>query len=273
MEENQLTVLIPCIGRKSVINSINSVDYAKEIHVLLMNNDLGLDGMTQNKYKIPVVWHLYPGILYPGLSKKVLISKVTTKYFIILDDDDMFVEGYLYSAMDRLSTLPLAKWYCAHRYNSEKLRANLRFRDIEIIGQNLKPIESKIFRFSDYNGDINPDKIYPYSTSIFDTESYKKIANKGLGFDAFPEYGDDIIPGYTMVYLFIGILDKQHFLDSDFGDNSVSRRYCPAPLLNSLIYLIRSRCSFMHKEYQDIMIENVINKINYTNKHYEQAHK
>jgi hypothetical protein len=101
MELKDITVLIPSIGRSTIIDSINSVPKECQIHILLDISRSNSQYLWEdfNQLIEPVrrdnIHLATTYVASPGLSKQKLIDSVNTKYFIILDDDDYFHKDFL----------------------------------------------------------------------------------------------------------------------------------------------------------------------------------
>lgn len=220
---NDLTVVIPTIGRKSLQSALQSIDIDCKV-ILSLDRSADLDivnkivdesNLKSNITIIPAyefVSFTAPN-LGPGLVKQSGINNVTTKYFVILDDDDVFIEGYLQYAMDLL-TKTNKQWIATHDSRNIK---SLTSTSWSIIAK-----ESFMNSFFDYDHyERKLQSIYPGSEVICETEAFKSHS-ESTGHKFELNYLDDVIPMTSFMSSHDGILHSGYGIGYSIGENSVS---------------------------------------------------
>jgi glycosyltransferase involved in cell wall biosynthesis len=197
---SRLDVLIPSIGRDSILQSINSI-CGDDISIKVFLS--GVDRFDYipkvNSYGVPVtIVGVDSVIKSAGYAKNYLLDHVSSKYFLMLDDDDRILPGislgYIMDELDETGS----DWSCLNWVN-DPIDENILFKQYlesrDSIGLRFRPVSSyrdylmSIYSFSDYKGINYPDKLYPNNSMIV------RSSIMTLGCDKFMDvpYGDDAI--------------------------------------------------------------------------------
>lgn len=216
-----LTVVIPSIGRESLINSIKSVDISAKIVIGISKDDYEKLSSEARDYidesfNTDIV--IFESRLSPGASKDHLIrTQVYTKYVTIMDDDDQFNPGFLNWALAILEDHVKTPCWVTSLWSSQATKED--FGIFEFISDS-KTIFEKLFEYSKYSDEYFKDHIYPNSSTVFRTELYKQIPNK---FKYEGKYGDDILPNIWLMLHYPGIQAKFSGAIISKSENTISR--------------------------------------------------
>lgn len=252
-----ITVLIPSIGRKSVFDAINSVDIDCNI-LALVSGDISEDIKSElNRLDQLGSIKLYnvPARISAGYAKDLLIGKVATKYFFILDDDDQLTPGFLTYAYNALESSHFS-WFMTGFANDGSTDYSSK------VVVNVEDLHKYYFEYDKYSPEYIKDHLYPNSECLLNTAHYKKWSHT---FEA--EYGDDIIPMMLMVMNTPGM-----FCSSGVIWNhgiSVSRSYVDQSNQNIIYTEIIKRIISTERLRQDLWIRclyNIRSRIAHINK-------
>lgn len=203
-EPTSLTVIIPTINRESIIDAVESIDIDCNLIISLDASQKRLLHRINRPYK--VVAGNIPN--NPASTKNAGISYVTTKYFIILDDDDQFVPGFLSFALNAMENNPKANWLSTHW--DERLEGDFEYEVVD-------NVISRYFDWDKYDLDHCKNSIYPNSSILVRTDSWNLLYPISIN-------NDDIVPCTYFMLHNPGI----HHFGSGFrisrSNNSVSRR-------------------------------------------------
>lgn len=179
-----LTVIIPTIGRKSIEDSLKSIDYPAKIVVATDIECENFKDISESAKKYGARLIL-TGEHGAGNVKNNAIELVDTPYFIILDDDDQFIPEFLNTAMYFMLFNVKIGWFSTHWKEgiTELMSSSAAL---------VKPDSflNRYFDFDDYSNQKN--YIYPNSSILWKTELYQEyIRNGGYRFQGNTQ--DDVL--------------------------------------------------------------------------------
>tara|TARA_B100001029_G_C15039459_1_gene442527 strand:+ start:707 stop:1561 length:855 start_codon:yes stop_codon:yes gene_type:complete len=132
MKNNQLTVVIPTLGKKNMLDTLkilNSNKFIKEIIISLPNNSI-INNYHKHFKKVKVIYSRLRGQVYQRISA---YNFITTKYILYIDDDIIFdrnlVKNLFYSKLKKGHKSVIAPIYY-DKQNKKKihpLKGNLIF--------------------------------------------------------------------------------------------------------------------------------------------------
>ena len=216
-----LTVVIPSIGRESLINSIKSVDISAKIVIGISKDDYEKLSSEARDYidesfNTDIV--IFESRLSPGASKDHLIrTQVYTKYVTIMDDDDQFNPGFLNWALAILEDHVKTPCWVTSLWSSQATKED--FGIFEFIGSQVQTTK-KLFDYNSYTPEYFKEHIYPNSSTVFRTELYKMVPRS---FRYQGKYGDDILPNLWLMSRYSGIQAKFSGAVIGTEENTVSR--------------------------------------------------
>jgi len=210
-----LTVIIPTIGRNSLISAINSIDVDCHIYAILDKcySDLyhELEIKLINNVKNHNVELIQSDKAGPGHVKQFGIDKVSSRYFIILDDDDTFVEGFLEYAINFMRNG--ADWVATH-YSENPVYFTKDWLEVYPT-----KFASYYFNTDDYIHRLN--YIYPGSEVMCLTDKFRSL-NKDDFFRYKLNYLDDVIPMTNYMSKSFGILNLSDGIHYGLTNGTVS---------------------------------------------------
>jgi hypothetical protein len=195
---SELSIIIPTIGRNSILDTLESVrNFGIYEYIIVDDSETGLSSQLKSRIKA-----LVPGVTFlctdgtqgPGVAKSLGVSRVCTKYFLILDDDDKLrIHGIdlILSILKDLSP----DWLSFHWGSDDPNWKDLKFRYVPVNG-----LYDRLFDFSVYDPKGNFDVIYPGSSIVFNT---KKFRNQGILMKH--RYADDALASSVFMYRHPGI--------------------------------------------------------------------
>lgn len=255
---SKLTVLIPSIGRQSLVNAINSVPKQFPVEVLVTGADF--PEMPENIRDFD--YTVMPDRLGPGPAKQHLIDRCTSEYFVILDDDDEFMPGFLEACERALLDDQYCDWIQSGM--CEEVTDTYKFQLINECQQ----LYDNYFEYDKYSTEYVKTHIYPNSTCIIRTAEFRKMA---LSFSE-NSYGDDVIPILSFLINRRGYYVMNGVTQSGHNDTTVSRRVVPIDEVSKLCTDITEKIiTAPNVLLRDIWIrcyDNLVKRINHMNSKY-----
>lgn len=267
---NNLTILIPSIGRDSLFKAVeNLIPLECKISILAT-------GQVSEEFwkKYDKLSELDPGRitceyieqrLCAGVAKQYLIDHVTTDLFLVLDDDDTLVIECLKVAVNIMNTTD-CNWVCnkgGHESKGYLLGAV----------NNLDQLEEHLFEYDKWDQKYEMTHLYPTSNCIVRTEKFKELNNQFC----LP-YGDDIVPitDYMIKYPH-GAFFMTPSIIYQSTEESVSRKYRNPGELDVLLVDITSKLlkSTSDLEYRIWMrcMDNMIKRVKHINSKFNRENE
>jgi glycosyltransferase involved in cell wall biosynthesis len=223
--QSQLTIVIPTIGRDALKDALKSIDIKCTIQIIIdpkcnkdtVNKIFDIVRDSGHQSQILIANAPKGG---PGFVKNYGIKLVSTDWFVILDDDDQFVPGYLKYAMNLLSkSMTMFDWMTTHySQNPGKLvESHTVVYAIDFL--------KYYFDTERYYNRLN--FIYPGSETICRTETFKNIHDNLPIFSYKYDYLDDVLPMTKFMSSTNGILHLGEGVMYGVVDSSVSHNTTP----------------------------------------------
>lgn len=266
MELNNLTVLIPSIGRESIKNAINSIP--KECKIII-SFDNPIDTIFSDGNE-----HYINNFKSAGRNKQFLIDKVETPYFIMLDDDDEFVPGILELMLRDLKNTSM-KWASVHYTSKRNLlwRENILFAPTIIY--NKEKFSSHYFNWTDDPNKYKDNQlnwIYPNSEVMVETNAFLNMQKTNPETLLTEPYYDEAVAMTNFMAYHPGMNYDIYGIYYRVPENSVSHTSKRLPDENNVLDRVVSRMIRRYHETGDWFwmraIYNLIGSANYNYKHY-----
>lgn len=212
---SNLTVLIPTIGRHSIHAAIKSISPECKIHIIRDKDNCESDFLEDlSSDRIKLFTSDESGA---GPVKRYAIDTVKSKYFLILDDDDQLIPGFLELSILMMSSDPKLTWMSTHWKEGID---SLITPQCDII-DSFEQFEKYYFVWDEYHLRFNKF-IYPNSSIIIKTEAFINYLESG-GSHFASTVNDDIIPMTEFMMNYPGINHRGYGFIVGKTPNSVSR--------------------------------------------------
>lgn len=267
---NNLTILIPSIGRDSLFKSVeNLLPLDCKIHILA-TGQVGEEFWTKYDKLSEVAperitCSYLEQRLNAGLAKQYLIDQVDTDLFMVLDDDDTLLIEHLKLGV-RIMNTSECNWVCHKGGHEEK-------GSLLAAVNNLEQLESSLFEYDKWDPKYEMSHLYPTSACIVRTEKFK-----GLNNHYTLPYGDDIVPitDYMINYP-NGVFFMTPSLIYQSTEDSVSRKYRKPEELDVLLVDLASKMmnSIDKREYRIWMrcLDNMIKRVKHINSKFDEQNE
>lgn len=258
---NELSIIIPTIGRESILDTLRSVMHPN-IHEYLIVDD-SKEGIPEElKSSIHGICHeatflTTVGGEGPGFTKSMGISSVTSDYFLIIDDDDQLVGDQSISViMDVLRDLR-PNWVSFH-WGSKKTDPY----DVKMRYLSQGDLMDWLFDFSHYNPEGNFDVVYPGSSVVFNTKKFREQDTW-----MHHKYADDALSASLFMYRNSGVDLLMNLGQVGHTTGSVSRGLPDEQDVRFALEEIRDYrdkdFSPFEKEFLDKVLDNIFKRLNH----------
>lgn len=267
MQLNELTVLIPSIGRNTLKDALKNIPSACEVII-------SFDGNIQSGIWLDNYKYYVNNFKSAGRNKQFLIDKVKTPYFIMLDDDDEFVPGVLEQMLCGLRNTGM-KWASVHYTSKRNLlwKENILFAPTVIDSK--EKFSSHYFSWTDDSNKYKDNQlkwIYPSSEVMVETKAFKEMQKSNPETLLIEPYYDEAVAMTNFMAYNPGINYDIYGIYYRVPENSISHTSNRLPDENNVLDRVVSRMIRRYHETGDWLwmkaIYNLIGSANYNYNHY-----
>lgn len=236
MTLSDITVLVPSIGRDSLINTICSIP--PECNIIIGWDSDKVDMPIFDRQNVKYILYAYRS---PGKTKQALIREVETTWFMILDDDDEIIDGYLQLVCNEVTFSKAIdpSWISSH-WTKEYPKKSLESKNKSSKWMNIFPDVFEKYYFDWSYGKSKSEKytlnhVIPSSAVLMKTAAFRK-SNLKFQFN----FLDEVIPTTYFMATHVGLLHKDYGLKYTSQDNSVSHPITDPSLSTDYLKVIAS---------------------------------